>query len=168
MSLGFSVLLWLHLVGAIGWLGAAMVFGMLIGPTLPSLSPASRGELIVKLIPKYIRFAEICAFVTPIFGLTLALYITQGNWIIFSPSTNFGLFISIGAMLSLVMWVIAFALVGPTARKLVSITKEMMKNPGSPPPAALQGVSNRLRLTSTTGLVVMLIIVVCMVAAATS
>jgi uncharacterized membrane protein len=167
VSLGFAVLLWLHLVGAVGWLGGAMIFAMLIGPTLPSLTPATRGELIVKLIPKYIRYVEIFAFVTPIFGLTLALYITHGNWSVFSPSTNFGLYISLGALLSLVMWVIAFGLVGPTARKVVYLTREMMKTPGAPPPPALPKASKRLRLTSTTGLVVMLVIVACMVKAAT-
>ena len=167
MSLGFTVLLWLHIVSAIGWLGAAMVFAMLIGPTLPTLSPSSRGELIVKLLPKYIRYAEIFTFITPVFGLALALYITQGNWSIFSPNTYFGLYLSIGALLSLIAWVIGFGLVAPTGRKVVKYTTDMMKNPGGPPPAGLQRASKRLRIASATGLVVLLLIVVCMVVAAT-
>ena len=167
VSLGFTVLLWLHIVSAVGWLGAAMVFAMLIGPTLLTLTPSSRGELIVKLLPKYIRYAEIFTFVTPVFGLVLALYITQGNWAIFSPNTYFGLFLSIGALLSLVAWVISFGFVAPTGRKIVKYTTDMIKNPGAPPPAGLQRASQRLRIASTTGLVVLLLIVVCMVVAAT-
>jgi len=168
VSLGFTVLLWLHIVSAIGWLGAAMVFAILIGPTLPTLTPSSRGDLIVKLLPKYIRYAEIFTFITPVFGLVLALYITHGNWIIFSPSNNFGLFLSIGALLSLVAWVIGFGFVAPTGRRIVKYTTDMMKSPGAPPPAGLQRASKRLRLASTSGLVVLLLIVVCMVVAATS
>ena len=166
MSLGFAVLLWLHIVGAVGWLGAAMVFAMLIGPTLPTLTPASRGELVVKLIPKYINYALTFTFITPIFGLALALYISHGSWSVFAPTSSFGLFISIGALLSIAAWVIAFGLVGPTSRKVVRYTKEMMKNPGPPPPELLKA-SKRLRMVSTTGLVVLLLIVACMVAAAT-
>jgi len=170
VSLGFAVLLWLHIVSAVGWLGAAMVFAMLIGPTLPSLTPASRGELIVKLLPKYIRYAEIFTFVTPIFGLGLALYISHGSFAVFSPTTygNFGLYISIGALLSVVAWVISFGLVAPTGHKIVSITKEMMKVLGTPPPPELQKASIRLRIASTAGLVVLFLIVAVMVAAATS
>jgi len=161
------MLLWLHIVSAVGWLGAAMVFAMLIGPTLPSLTPAARGELIVKLVPKYIRYAEIFTFITPIFGLALALYITHGSFSIFAPSTTFGLYISIGALLSVVAWVIGFGLVAPTGHKIVLLTKDLIKNPGAPPPPELQKASVRLRMASTAGLVVLLIIVGCMVVAAT-
>src|ERR1039457_3189179 len=101
-----------------------MIFAMLIGPTLPTLSPASRGELVVKLLPKYIRYSEIFALVTPIFGLALALYISHGSWDVFTPANPFGMFISIGALLSIATWVIVFGLLAPTARKVVWFTKE--------------------------------------------
>jgi uncharacterized membrane protein len=170
MSLGFAILLWLHILSAVGWLGAVMVFAMLIGPTLPSLTSSARGELIVKLLPKYIRYVKIFTFVTPIFGLGLALYISNGSFAVFSPTAygNFGLFISIGAFLSVVAWVIGFGLVAPTGHKIVSITEEMMKSQGSPPPPMLQRATTRLRISSTTGLVVLFLIMVCMVAAAAS
>lgn len=169
MSLGFAVLLWLHIVSAVGWLGATMVFAMLIGPTLPTFTPATRNELIVKLLPKYIRYSEIFTFITPIFGLTLALYISHGSWSVFNPAIygNLGMYLSIGALLSLVAWVISFALIAPTGRKIVWFTNEMIKNPAAPPPAGLVRASKRLRVVSTTGLVVLFVIVVCMVAAAT-
>jgi uncharacterized membrane protein len=152
MSVAFAVLLWLHVFGAIGWLGAVMVFGMLIGPILPTLTPASRGELTVKLFPKYIRYSQIFTLITPIFGVGLALQLGNGSFSVFSPNTNLGLFISIGALLSIVAWVIVFAVLSPTARKIVRLTQEMMKNPGPPQPELL-GASKRLRMTAATGLV---------------
>ena len=169
MSLGFAVLLWLHIVSAIGWLGATMVFAMLIGPTLPTLTPATRNELIVKLLPKYIRYAEIFTLITPIFGLVLALYISHGSWSVFNPAIygNLGLYLSIGALLSLVAWAVSFGLVAPTGRKVVWFTNEMLKNPSAAPPAGLLRASKRLRTVSTAGLVILFVIVVCMVAAAT-
>ena len=167
MSFEFAVLLWLHIVGAVGWLGAAMVFAMLIGPTLPSLSPASRGDLVVKLFPKYIRWGTIFSLITPIFGLALALDLSNGSFSIFRPNNPFGSYITAGALLSLVMWVLFFGLVAPTSRKIVSLTREMMSAQGASP-ERLQKASQRLRIFSTTGLLVLFVIVACMVAAATS
>lgn len=183
MSLPFAVLLWLHIVSAVGWLGAGMVFAMLIGPILPTLSPASRGELIVRLFPKYVRWAEIFTFITPVFGLTLALYISHGNWSIFNPNSNtgiactnvlvacvtnpFGFYLSSGALLTLVAWGLLFGVLAPTARKIVWFTQTAMKNPGSPPPPGLPKATMRLRATSLTALVLLFVIVFCMVLAAT-
>jgi hypothetical protein len=39
MAVVVEVLLWLHMVGATGWVGAATVFGMLVGPALTGFSP---------------------------------------------------------------------------------------------------------------------------------
>jgi hypothetical protein len=183
LSLPFAALLWLHIVSAVGWLGAGMVFAMLIGPILPTLSPSSRGELIVRLFPKYVRWAEIFTFVTPVFGLTLALYISHGDWSIFDPNSNtgiactsvlvscvtnpFGFYLSIGALLTLVAWGLVFGVVAPTGRRIVWFTQAAMKNPGNPPPAGLAKATMRLRASSSAGLVLLLVIVLCMVLAAT-
>jgi uncharacterized membrane protein len=168
VSLGFSVLLWLHLVSAIGWLGSVMVFGMLIGPTLPTLSPATRGELIVKLFPKYVRYLQVFTLITPIFGVGLALYVSRGSFTVFNPQIygDFGLFISIGAFLSVVAWVMVFGVLSPTARKIVRLTKESMSGSGPSSPE-LAKASSRLRITAASGMVVLLVIVACMVSAAT-
>ena len=172
MSLAFAALLWIHIIGAVGWLGAGMVFAMLIGPTLPSLTPASRGDLIVKLLPKYIMWVQIFTLITPIFGLVLVLDISHGNMSVFSLSpaldNHFGFYITLGALLSLVAWGLVFGFVTPTARRIVWFTKEVMKNPTSPPPAGLLKANARLRVLSTIGLIVLFLIVACMVYAATS
>lgn len=165
----------MHIVTAVGWLGAAMVFGMLIGPTLPTLTPASRGELIVKLLPRYLVWGEVFALSTPVIGLVLALYISHGEMSIFSfslpdqgfGSNHFGTYISIGALLSVVLWAIAFGGVFPAARKVVWFTREMMKNQAPTPPAGLTKASKRLQVTSSVALVIMLVVVACMVYAAT-
>jgi uncharacterized membrane protein len=166
LTVGFSVLLWLHVFGAIGWLGAAMVFAMLIGPTLPSLTPASRGELMVKLFPKYIRYSEVFTLVTPIFGIGLAVEMGNGDFSVFRPDTNLGIFLSIGVLLTLVSWALVFGVIAPTGHKIVRLTQEMMRSPG-PPPQQLVGASKRLRVASVTGLVLLILIFTCMVAAAT-
>lgn len=166
MSLLLSVLFWLHIVGAIGWLGAAMVFGMVVSPTLQTLSPASRAELVLKLFPRYVRYLVAFTLITPIFGVVLALDIAGGNFALFAPTTSFGLFISVGALLSVVTMVVSIGVAVPTINKIIGLTEEATKNPG-PPPAALQAAFGRLRITATTGLILLFLVVACMVAAAT-
>ena len=165
MSAGFAVLLWLHLIGAVGWLGSAVVFGMLIGPTLPSLSPASRGELVVKLFPKYVFFLQIFTLITPVFGLGLALYISHGDTSIFTPNNPFSTYIDAGAILTLVTWALTFGVATPAAGKVIKLTKEAMAGSGPPSPD-LAKASARLRISAAVGMVILFVIVACMVIAA--
>ncbi len=164
MALVLEVLLWLHIVAAIGWVGAAMIFGMVVGPALPTLNPAARSEFIVKVLPKYLRYAMIFALATPIWGVALALAMANGNFSIFAPTTQFGLFISAGAALSVVAWVVVLGVVIPSGRKVIRLTEDMMKSPGSPSPELL-GANKRMRAGATVGLVLLMAILVCMVAA---
>jgi uncharacterized membrane protein len=164
MAVVLEALLWLHIVGAIGWLGSAMFFGMVLGPALPTLSPATRGEFIVKVFPKYIRFVEIFAIITPVFGVALALSMSNGDLGVFAPTTQFGLFISAGAAMALVALVLALAVVTPAARKVLELTEQIMKSPGSPS-SNLLGANKRLRGGAAVGLVLLMAILACMVAA---
>ena len=164
MAILLEVLLWLHVVAAVGWVGAAMVFGMIIGPALPTLTPSTRGEFIVKVIPKYTRYAQIFAIATPLIGVALALAMSGGSLSVFAPTTQFGLFISAGAALALVVWVVFFGVVTPAANKVVRLTEGMMKSPG-PPSTELLGANKRLRGGAAVGLVLLMAILVCMVAA---
>jgi uncharacterized membrane protein len=163
----FSVLIWLHIFTAVGWMGSAMVFGMIIGPLIPKLSPPTRGELIVNLFPKYIRYIQIFAGLTVVFGVALLGNIIQGDLGMMSPSTPFGLYISSGAGLALVTVILAFGFIVPATHKLVRLTQEAMKSPGPPSPE-LQRTANRLRAGTTVGLALLIVVLVLMVAAATT
>jgi len=163
-SLALSgILLWFHVLSAATWFGAVVLFAMVVGPTIGDFTPATSGEVVVKLLPKYLRFLLICTILTPILGLITALY---PNWSfsIFSSSTSYGMYLSVGAVLSLVTWLVTFAVIYPTGRKIVAITKEMTKNQ-SPPPQALSKLAMRLKISSGIGLVLLVGILVCMVAA---
>lgn len=157
------VLLWFHIFAAVGWLGSAMVFAMLIGPTIGTLTPGTRSEVVVKLFPKYIRYVEGFSIATIVFGLLLVADIGNGDMSVFSPSTTFGLYITAGALLAVITVALAFAIIVPSARKVVRLTQEMIKNPGPPPPE-LPKVSARLRGGATIGLILLILILIFMVA----
>ena len=164
MTLLFEALLWLHIVGAIGWIGTSMVFGMVLGPALPSLSPPTRGEFVVKVLPRIFRFASVFVIVTPLIGLALALSLSSPTFNAFDPTTQFGRFITAGALLSIAAWFIFFGIAAPTARKVVRLTQEMVNSQGPPSPD-LPRLNARMRMAGGAGLFVMLAILVCMVGA---
>lgn len=157
-----SVLLWFHIFAAVGWLGAAMVFAMLIGPTIGTFTPGTRSEVVLKLFPKYVRYTEVFAIMTVLFGAALALSIANGDMNVLSPSTHFGLFILSGASLAIIVVALAFGFIAPTAHRVVHLTEEMVKNPG-PPPAELLRASSRLRAGASVGLILLILVLVFMV-----
>ena len=83
----------------------------------------------------------------------------------FSPTTTFGLFITIGATLAIITVGLAVGVIVPTGNRLVRLTESAMKNPGPPSPDLLK-TSGRLKTAATTGLVLLIIVLVWMVAAA--
>jgi len=165
VSLVTAVVVWLHIFSAVGWLGAVMVFGMLVGPLLPGFSPSTRAELVMKLFPRFVRYIQVFAGTTVVFGVAAALAFTNGNMALFAPTSNFGLFISVGALLALVALVVGLAVVVPATNKVIRLTGELAKNPGPPSPE-LQKASNRTRMGGGFVLVLLIIVLVCMVAAA--
>jgi len=160
-----GVLLWLHIFSAATWFGAVMLFALVVGPTIGDFTPATSAEVVVKMLPKYLRFIVIFTLLTPILGLVTLLASANGDFSVFSPSTSFGAYISAGAILSLITWLVVFAVVYPTGRKIVKITEEFVKNQ-TPQPPGLPRLAMRLKISSGIGLALLIAILVCMVAAA--
>jgi len=160
-----GVLLWLHVFSAATWFGAVMLFALVVGPTIGDFSPSTSGEVVVKMLPKYLVFIIVFTILTPVLGLITTLYASGGSLSIFNPSSNFGTFISAGAFLSLVSWAVALGVVYPTGRRIIRITEEMVKSQ-TPQPQQLPGLAMRLKISSGIGLVLLIAILICMVAAA--
>jgi len=160
-----AVLLWLHVFGAASWFGAVMLFAMVVGPTIGDFTPETSGEVVVKMLPKYLRYLMIFAVLTPVLGLATALYSSNGSLSIFTLSTTFGAYMTAGAVLSLLSWILAFGVVWPTGNRIVSITKDMVRD-RTPQPPVLPKLAMRLKISSGIGLAVLIAILVCMVAAA--
>jgi len=161
-----DVLLWLHIFSAATWFGAVMLFALVVGPTIGDFTPATSGEVVVKMLPKYLRFLAIFTLLTPVLGLATLLASSNGGFSVFSPNTSFGAYMSAAAALSLISWLVVFAVVYPTGSKIVKITEESVKNQ-TPQPPGLPRLAMRLKISSGIGLALLVAILVCMVAAAT-
>ena len=158
-----TVLLFLHIFSGASWFGGVLLFGMVVGPTIGDFTPATSGEVVIKMLPKILRYMMIFVGLTPILGLLTALS-APGGMSSLAPTTTYGMFISAGAFLSLVTWAVFFGVSYPTGRKIVAITQEFVKNQ-TPPPPGLPKLAMRLKISAGIGLVLLIAILVCMVAA---
>lgn len=160
-----GILLWLHVFSAASWFGATMLFAMVVGPAIGDFTPSTSAEVVVKMLPKYLRYSAIFTLLTPILGLVTALDSSNGSLSIFTPNSAFGVYMTTGALLSLVTWIVVFAVVYPTGGRIVTITREMIKNQ-APQPPVLPKLAMRLKISSGIGLALLIAILICMVAAA--
>lgn len=161
-----TIVLWAHIFGAIGWMGAAMVFAFVIGPSLAKMSPQARLEFFAKAAPRYLRYVELFTLLTIIFGVAMVAVLADGDTSILSLDTTFGVAIAVGATLAVVAVGLAMGVIVPTARKISEISKQLLEKPGPPPPE-LPALSNRLKVSSAVGLVLLILVTIMMVAAAT-
>jgi uncharacterized membrane protein len=160
-----AVLLGLHVFSAASWLGAVMLFGLVVGPTIGDFTPPTSGEVVVKLLPKLLRYLMVFVIITPVLGVATALSYSGGSFSVFAPTSAFGMDISAGAFLSLVTWVVFFGVGYPTGTKIVRITREMVEKQ-APPSPLLPRLAMRLKIASGIGMVLLIVILILMVAAA--
>ncbi len=158
-----TALLFLHIFSGASWFGGVLLFAVVVGPTIGDFTPATSGEVVIKMLPRILRYMMIFVGLTPILGL-LTVFSAPGGMSALAPTTTYGMFISAGAFLSLVTWAVFFGVAYPTGRKIIGITKEFVKNQTAPPPG-LQRLAMRLKISAGIGLVLLIAILICMVAA---
>src|ERR1700693_1544079 len=102
-----TILAWLHIFSAIGWLGGGILFAFVVGPALSKLSPQSSGEFLVKVVPGVVRVFQIIAGTTIVFGVLFLYSFSNGNFGMLSFSASFGMYLSIGLSIGFVAFLIS-------------------------------------------------------------
>lgn len=160
-----AALAWLHILAAVGWMGTAMFLIMVLTPSMRGLSPSSRRDLILKLFPKFTRYVTAFATLTLVAGILLAFGYAGPNLESLSPTTTWGLRITIGATLALVAYALALGLGLRSAWRIVKILNAQ-QDPQQGPPAEIAQLQGRMRLTATSVVILLMLSLVFMVAAA--
>jgi len=127
----FLVLLVLHVGAIVAWMGGASLFISVIIPSLSKMSPSSKAEFIVSALPRYLRFISGSSILAIIAGVILYGYTTQTATSL-APSSSGLVYVQAGAVLGLVVLIIAFGVLVPTGRKLVSLVKQQPKPQAAP------------------------------------
>jgi len=157
-----AILAWLHILSAIGWMGSAMFLAMVLGPSTRELPPPSRRDLVLRLFPRFIRYVTIFATLTLVFGVLLGMGLVSDGSDVFSPSTNWGLRIIIGASLALVAYALALAVGLRSARGILRLLE---KTPQEVQAFEMAKLTRRLRLTAATVTLLLSVSLIFMVAA---
>lgn len=170
MSLIVAVLTFIHIISAIGYLGGAMTFGLVIGPKLPKLSSTTSNEFFARVGPAFVRFVELFAYMTVVFGVLLLYALTEedgGNLsLLVSSSGPWGPSLIAGILTGFVAFLIGIVWVTRSSRRLAKYAQDLLSNPGQPPPEMLK-LARTLEISSAAGLVLLIVTVLLMVAAAT-
>jgi uncharacterized membrane protein len=143
----FVVLLLLHVGSIVAWMGGATLFVSVLAPSMRKMSPASRGEFTLSVLPSYMRFIGGSSIAAAVAGLALYAYITQMGPPL-APSNSGLTYIQIGAVVTLIVLLIAFGVLIPTSRKLVGLLKMSQKQatPGGDAAMSAQVASLQKRL----------------------
>jgi putative copper export protein len=140
------VLLVLHIGAIAAWMGGAALFVSVIIPSLSKMSPTSRSEFIQSALPRYLRFISGSSILAIMAGLILYYYTIPATT---SPAQNSPgpIYIQAGAVLGLVVLMIAFGILVPSGRKLISLVKQTPQTESSAKDAtALQIASLQKRM----------------------
>ena len=160
-----TILAFGHILSAVGWLGASLLTGFVVGPGLQDLSAPSRLEFVSKLIPRILRYVMGMIAGTFVFGLLLLYEVTGGDFSLMSPSTTFGAAISGGIALAVIALVLAVTVIFPSFCRMASLAEEALKSGGQPPPPELMKYADRARISSMLGAVLLVFVLVLMVSA---
>src|SRR5713101_1148637 len=163
----FLVLLILHVGAIVAWMGGAALFVSVIIPSLSKMSPASRAEFIQSALPRYLRFITGSSILAIIAGLILYGYVTTqttGSFALTGPGL---VYIQAGAVLGLVVLIIALGVLVPAGRKFISLTKQAPKpqaQPAQDPTVArIAGLQKRMGIAGRLGVTLLAIALILMV-----
>jgi len=143
----FVILLLLHVGSIVAWMGGATLFVSVLTPSLRRMSPASRGEFLQSVLPSYMRFIGGSSIAAAVAGLALYAYITQVATSL-APTSSGLIYIQVGAVVTLIVLLIAFGVLIPTSRKLVGLLKvsQTQAAPGGDAATSTQVASLQKRL----------------------
>jgi uncharacterized membrane protein len=165
----FLVLLILHVGSIIAWMGGATLFVSVLAPALRKMSPASRSEFILSALPQYMRFIGGSSIAAAVAGLALYAYITQVATTL-APSSSGTIYIQIGAVVTLIVLLIAFVVLIPTSRKLVQLLKQSQGHaaPGGDSAISAQvgSLQKRLGMAARLGVLLLAVTFILMVVGA--
>ncbi len=128
-DVGFVFLLVIHIVSVVSWMGAAVLFVIVIGPALQKLNAQSRADFLLEVLPKFGRFIQFSSTVTLIAGITLLGYVGSVDTNLLPSGLGLLLLLS-GGVLGLVAFIVAMIVVVPSSNRLASALAKLRETQG--------------------------------------
>lgn len=144
-----------HIISAVTWLGATMLFSMLIAPrVLRDGPPMMRRPFLEAILVPLTRYFAISSTLTIVFGFLLIGQIFGYTHVGDAFQVKgYGLALGIGVVAAFAMAAIGFGVVGPTAKKMLGMMQAMpapAPGGGAPPapPAEMMALGKRMGMMS--------------------
>lgn len=164
------VLRFLHILAGVSWVGGAFLWSMVIAPRLLARGPQPiRRPVLEALIDAVPRFFAGSGIATIVFGVLLVGAIAgwANFFSTFTDTGGYGDALGVGLVLALVALVVGFAVITPTAKRMLAVLQSLPAPapgaPPAPPPASvqqeLQALGRRLGIASMMTVVLGTIIV---------
>jgi hypothetical protein len=164
MELLTTVLAYGHIVSAIAWLGGGIMFGMVIAPRLGKLALSSSRDFVLTVLPGVLRFFQVIAGVTILFGLLLLYDMHVYDHMQLDFSTSWGFDLILGMSVALVAFLYSELVAIPVFHRIVTLNRKMGPD-GSGVPPELPRTVRQAGMASLITLVLLLVTVSFMVAA---
>ena len=158
----FPVLLIVHVGAIVSWMGGAIVFTNVIMPSLSKMSPSSRSEFIQSALPRYIGFTAVSSIIAIIAGISLYGYVTQVVPSL-APSIAGSPYVQTGAIIGLIVLIIALGVMVPSGRKFLALTKQ---TPDQQTQSKVAGLQRRMAVAGRLGVALLGIALILMVVGA--
>lgn len=137
-----TALAYAHILSAMGWLGGGILFGFVIAPRFSKMGLAGSRDFFVTVQPNVIRFFQIVAGLTVLFGVLLLYVMTAYGGARLSVSNSWGLDLIAGMAVAAVAFVISEFLAVPAFFRLIELNRKMGAD-GSNVPAELPRTARR-------------------------
>jgi hypothetical protein len=160
----------IHILCGVLWVGSTFLFSVFIGPAAQEVGP-SAGPLFHKLVIDRRVTKVIMGVATATVAAGLFVYWRDwqqagslGDFV----GTDFGLVLTIGAVLGITAWIWGYFQVGEKVEEMVELTAGAVPDAGPPPPEMLAELERRGAQLKTNGIIDLLLQVGAVIAMSTA
>ena len=161
-----AVLVFAHVLAAMGWLGGGLLTTFAVGPNLRKLTQTASLEFNARVLPNMVRFTQAAAGLTLLFGLALLGYMYSQDNSYFSSTS--GMDVSVGIVLAVVAAAVAFSVTIPSFMKMGKLAGSALESGQQAPQQEMMALAMRARTWSIITILLMLATLAAMVAAGVS
>jgi len=140
MAIYEFLLRWGHFLAGITWIGLLYYFNFVQGAFMNEVEAPTKTDVTTKLAPRALWWFRWGAMFTVIFGLLIILnkIMVQGMGVMGTP---WGISISIGGVLGLIMWFNVWFIIWPNQKVIIATTAAAAAKGEAP-----QGLAGRARV----------------------
>lgn len=158
-----GLLLFLHIVAAVMWVGGLAYVRFVLLPGLGRQQPGVRGPMVADIGPRTVRYLLRLGEATIFFGIVMVLVIGRVVEPSILWSTGWGLSISLGFIAAVAIYAIGMAVTKPVTTAIAATVQAVQAgNPPANAPALLEALAARQRKALTVQVVLGVVAVLTM------